>query len=110
MKSKILFSAMFLAFLGLANFSVAQDGSFTRNHPRRAEVNHRLNKQDQRIHDRVRNGDISRREAHRLYHKNHRIRNEEGRMAYRHGGHLSRHDYKRLNRQENRLNRRIIRS
>jgi hypothetical protein len=110
MKSKILFSAMLLAFLGFANFSMAQDGSLARNHPRRAEVNHRLDNQDRRIHNRVKNGDISRREAHRLHHKTHRIRKEERRMAYRHGGHLSRHDYKKLNRQENRLNRRIVRS
>ena len=60
MKSKLLFSAVFVAFLGIANISMAQDGSFSKNHPRRAEVNHRLNHQDRRINHKLRNGDISR--------------------------------------------------
>lgn len=110
MKSKILFSAMFVAFLGIANISMAQDGKFEKNRPRRAEVNHRLNNQDRHIHNKVRRGDMSHREAHNLHRQDHRIRKEERRMAYRHGGHLSRHDYKKLNRQENRINHRIVRS
>lgn len=110
MKSKILFSALFVAFLGLANVSMAQDGSFAKNHPRRAEVNHRLYKQHQRIHQKFRDGDITRHQAHKLYHRDRRIRHEERRMAYRHGGHLSGHDYRKLNRQENRMNQRIIKS
>jgi hypothetical protein len=107
MKSKFLFSAMFIAFLGFANISMAQDGSFAKNHPRRSEVNHRLNNQDRRIHQKVRNGDISRREAHNLHRQDHRIRKEERRMAYRHGGHITRHEQNRLNKQENHMSRRI---
>jgi hypothetical protein len=110
MKSKLLFSALFVAFLGIANISMAQDGGFAKNHPRRAEVNQRLNNQDRRISHKFRNGDISRRQARHMYHRNHQIRREERRMAYRHNGHLSRRDDYRLNRQENRANRRIIRS
>ncbi len=101
---------MFVAFLGIANISMAQDGRYEKNHPRRSEVNHRLNNQDRRIHNKVKHGDMSRHEAHNLRRQDHRIRKEERRMAYRHGGHLSRHDYNRLNRQENRVNHRIIRS
>ena len=48
MKSKLLFSALFIAFLGIANVSLAQDG-FAKTHPRRAEVNQRLKNQDHRI-------------------------------------------------------------
>ena len=68
---------MFVAFLGFANISMAQDGSFVKNHPRRAEVNQRLQNQDRRIHNKVRNGDISRHQAHNLHRKDHRIRREE---------------------------------
>jgi hypothetical protein len=110
MKSKILFSAFFVAFLGMANISMAQDGSFAKNHPRRSEVNQRLKNQDHRIHHKMKNGDISRRQAHRLHQRDHRIRHEERRMAYRHNGHLTRHEQYKLNRQENRVNRRIVRS
>jgi uncharacterized protein YdaT len=110
MKSKIVFSVLFIAFLGIANISMAQDGSFAKNHPRRAEVNHRLNKQEHRIHHKVKNGDMSRRMAHHLQHREHQIRKEERRMASRHGGHINRHEQQRLNRQENHMSRKIHRA
>ncbi len=110
MKSKLLFSAILVAFLGIANISMAQDGNFAKNHPRRAEVNQRLNNQDRRINRDVRNGDISRRQANRLHQRDHQIRREERRMAYRHDGHITKRDQNRLNRQENHMSRRIHRA
>jgi hypothetical protein len=110
MKSKLLFSAILVAFLGIANISMAQDGNFAKNHPRRAEVNQRLNNQDRRINRDVRNGDISRRQANRLHQRDHQIRREERRMAYRHDGHITRREQNRLNRQENHMSRRIRRA
>lgn len=110
MKSKLLFSALFVVFLGIANISMAQDGDFAKTHPRRAEVNHRLNNQDRRINHDVRNGDMSRREARNLHQRDHQIRHEERRMASRHGGHITRHEQSRLNRQENHTSRRIRRA
>ncbi|HEY2650148.1 MAG TPA: hypothetical protein VGI38_13200 [Puia sp.] len=109
MKSKLLFAALFIAFLGIANVSMAQEG-FAKNHPRRAEVNQRLKNQDHRINHKMRKGDISKRQAYRMHRRDHQIHKEERRMAYRQGGHISRHEQYRLNRQENRMNRRIIRS
>jgi hypothetical protein len=109
MKSKLLFSVLFIAFLGMANVSLAQDG-FEKNHPRQAEVNQRLKNQHHRINRKMRRGDISKRQAHYMHRRDHRIRQEERRMAYRHGGHISGHEQYRLNRQENRLNRKFIRS
>ena len=110
MKSTLLISGLLAAFLGMANISMAQDGSFAKHHPRRAEVNHRLNNQDRRIRHKMRNGYISRHEAHRLHRRDHRIRRDERRMAYRHGGHISRHEQHRLNHRENRINRKITRA
>ncbi len=55
MKSKLLFSALFIAFLGIANVSLAQDG-FAKNHPRRAEVNQRLKNQHHRINREIEKG------------------------------------------------------
>jgi hypothetical protein len=109
MKSKLLFSALFIAFLGIANVSLAQDG-IAKNHPRRAEVNQRLRNQDHRIHQKMKRGDISRSRAYHMHRRDQHIRQEERRMAYRHNGHISRHEQYRLNRQENRMNHRIIRS
>ncbi len=110
MKSKLLFSALFIAFLGIANVSMAQDGGFAKNHPRRSEVNHRLYKQNRHIHNKVRHGDMSRHEAHNLHRRDHQIRREERRMAFRHDGHITRHEQNRLNRQENHMNRKIHRA
>jgi hypothetical protein len=107
MKSKFLFSAMFLIFLAIANFSFAQDGSFAKNHPRRTEVNQRLHNQNHRINHKFKKGDISRHQAYRMHQRDHRIRMEERRMAFRHNGHISRHQQYRLNRQEDRLSHRI---
>jgi hypothetical protein len=72
MKSKILFSALFITFLGIANISMAANDGFSGNHPRRAEVNQRLRNQHHRIHYKMNHGDISRRQAHRLHHQDHR--------------------------------------
>jgi hypothetical protein len=110
MKSKLLFSALFVAFLGIANVSMAQDGNFAKNHPRRAEVNQRLNNQDRRINHDVRDGDMSRRQVNHLHQRDHQIRREERRMASRHDGHITRHEQNRLNRQENHVSRRIHRA
>ncbi len=110
MKSKLLFSALFVGFLAIANIAMAQDGNFAKNHPRRAEVNQRLNNQDRRINRDVRNGDMGRRQANRLHQRDHQIRREERRMAYRHDGHITRREQNRLNRQENHMSHRIHRA
>jgi hypothetical protein len=109
MKSKLLVSTLVIAFLGFANVSWAQDG-FAKNHPRRAEINQRLNHQYHRINQKMRRGDITRRQAYRMHLRDRQIRREERRMAFRHGGHITRHEQYRLNREENRMNRNIIRS
>ena len=110
MKSKLLFSALFLAFIGFVQTSKAQDGSYAKNHPRRTEVNHRLEKQNNRIHDKVKDGEMSRSQAHQLHREDHRIRKEEQRMASRHNGHLTKHEQHKLNRQENHVSRQIHRA
>jgi hypothetical protein len=110
MKSKFLFSALFIAFLGFANISQAQDGNFDKNHPRRAEVNQRLKNQDRRINNKRKEGDISKGQASRMHRRDHQIRREERRMAYRHDGHITRHEQNKLNRQENHVSRRIHRA
>jgi hypothetical protein len=96
-----------IAFLGISTSSFAQTGKWDENHPRRAEVNGRLNNQDRRIHEERREGEIGRGQAARLHREDHRIRNEERRMAARDNGHITRRDQARLNRQENRVSRRI---
>ena len=83
------------------------DTPWQAQHPRRAEVNSRLSNQRGRIHQEVREGEMSHAQAARLHHADHRIRTQERRMAARHGGHLTRREQGRLNREENHVSRRI---
>ncbi len=107
MKSKLLFSGLMLAFLGFASVTKAQDGSFDRNHPRRAEVNGRLANQNARIDNKVKDGDLSKAQAATLHHEDHAIRKEEQRDAAKHDGHITKHEQNKLNRQENHVSHRI---
>ncbi len=96
-----------IAFLGISISSFAQTGKWDQTHPRRAEVNGRLNNQDRRIHEERKEGEISYAKAARLHRQDHRIRHEERAMASRHNGHITGREQARLNRQENRVGRRI---
>jgi hypothetical protein len=105
-RSAILFtSALMLA--GTAVVSLAAEGKFDQTHPRRAEVNHRLNNQDQRIHNEVKEGDMSKGKAERMHKEDRHIRHEERAMASRDGGHISKREQDKLNRQENKVSRQI---
>jgi hypothetical protein len=83
------------------------DTPWQAQHPRREEVNSRLANQRGRIHQEVREGEMSHRQAARLHRTDHRIRMQERRMAARRGGHISPREQARLNREENHVSRRI---
>jgi hypothetical protein len=102
----VAFAATILAGSAAPAFA---DTPWQEDHPRREEVNNRLNNQDHRINQERREGEIGRGEARQLHREDHRIRNEERRMAARDGGHITRADQHILNRQENRVSRQIAR-
>ena len=106
MNSKI-FTIALIASLGISVSSFAQTGKWDQNHPRRTEVNSRLNNQDRRIHQERKEGEISHAKAARLHRQDHSIRREERHMASRHNGHITGREQARLNRQENHVSRRI---
>jgi hypothetical protein len=62
MRSTILFTAALLLG-GMTVSSFAADGDFNKDHPRRAEVNKRLNNQDKRIRKEVKEGDMTKAQA-----------------------------------------------
>jgi hypothetical protein len=97
-----------LAIMGLVLAGGAASGASAQPlHPRRAEVNERLIHQHHRIREARLEGEISARKAWRLHRAEHRIHRQEIRFAHRHGGHLTRHEQRRLNREENRVGRHI---
>ncbi|ANB77253.1 hypothetical protein [Paraburkholderia phytofirmans] len=96
-------AALALSFAGTASAQT----SWNATHPRRAEVNHRLANQDRRIHQEVREGEMSHAEAARLHRDDHQIRQEERDMASQNGSHITRREDYALNQQENRASRQI---
>jgi hypothetical protein len=96
-------AALSVAFIGTASAATNWDAS----HPRRAEVNLRLANQDRRIHQEVREGEMSPNKAIRLHRDDHQIRREERLMASQNGGHITRQEGRALNQQENRVSRQI---
>ncbi len=94
------------AVIALSGAATAQT-TFDQNHPARAEVNGRLVRQDARIHEERAEGEINGRQAHRMHMADRRIRRQERRFAYNHGGRISHAEQHRLNREENRVSNRI---
>jgi hypothetical protein len=78
-----------------------------KEHHRRAEVNHRLNRQDRRIHEEVKEGDMTKQQAAKLHKEDKQIRQEERDMAVQNGGHITKQEQKTLNQQENKVSKQI---
>jgi len=97
----------------LAVFTVGMAGSafaenaWERAHPRRDQVNDRLEHQNSRINQAYRDGELTRGQARQLHREDHRIRREERYMAAMNGGHITRGEQRVLNRQENFVSRQI---
>jgi hypothetical protein len=77
------------------------------DHPRRAQVNSRLDNQNRRIKEGVQSGKLSRKQANQLHAEDHAIRQEERAMAAQHGGHITKSEQRELNHQENQVSRQI---
>jgi hypothetical protein len=105
-RSAILVTASLLLGSMTVN-TFAAEGQFDKDHPRRAEVNQRLDNQDKRINKEVKEGEISKAKAANLHKKDHQIRKEERIMASQNGGHITKQEQKTLNQQENAVSKQI---
>lgn len=83
------------------------EGKWAHNHPRRHQVNQRLDNQNARINREVREGEMTRGQARDLHTEDHAIRQEERTMAGEHHGHITRQEQRELNQQENVVSRQI---
>ena len=95
-----------IAFVASAS-SGAIAGSWAQNHPRREQVNDRLQNQNRRINNELKEGDISQRQANQFHREDRQIRQEERDMAGQNGGHITTLEQKTLNQQENHVSRQI---
>jgi hypothetical protein len=72
-----------------------------KTHPRRDQVNDRLARQNARIHQEVKEGDLTKTQAAALHKDDRQIRGEKRAMASQNGGHITKSEQKVLNQQEN---------
>jgi hypothetical protein len=101
MKRTILFAvALATAGLGMAT---SADAGWRAQHPRRAEVNARLNNQAHRIHVEHKEGEITAAQAHDLHAEDRGIRGQERFDASHDSGHITRTEQTQLNREENQV-------
>ena len=101
----IALTALFFGSVAINSF--AEEGKFDKNHPRRAQVNKRLNNQNKRIHKEVKEGEISKGQAANMHKEDRQIRQEERGMASQNGGHITKQEQKTLNQQENGVSQQI---
>jgi hypothetical protein len=81
--------------------TASADDSWQKDHPRRAEVNGRLDNQNARIHQDVKDGTLTKGQARTLHRDDHQIRSEERDMASQNGSHITKSEQHVLNQQEN---------
>jgi hypothetical protein len=105
-KSILGVTALAFAIAGAANVASAET-QWQKNHPRRTEVNARLNNQNKRIRTEVKEGEMSKAQAAALHKDDHQIRREERAMASQNGGHITKTEQKALNQQENAVSKKI---
>ncbi len=113
MKSKtvtrkvLALTALVALFAGATSSTFAADTQWEKNHPRREQVDHRLENQKDRIANEVKEGEMSKGKAARLTAKDRKIRHEERMMASQNGGHITKSEQKVLNEQENTVSKQI---
>ncbi|HSZ11541.1 MAG TPA: hypothetical protein VK759_05165 [Rhizomicrobium sp.] len=105
-KSLILAAASAIFALGTAA-SASAETVWQDHHPRRVEVNHRLERQDTRINREYREGKIGYWRMRYEHAEDHRIALQERFDARFDHGHITRGEDMRLNHEENTVNRQI---
>jgi hypothetical protein len=100
-------AAAFALLSSLAGAAMATETTWEKHHPRRDQVNDRLENQNKRIHQQVKQGDLSQSQAAALHKDDHMIRQEERDMAKLDKGHITAADQKALDQQENVVSKQI---
>jgi hypothetical protein len=95
------------AFAAGMTTSALADTTWQQNHPRREQVNNRLANQNARIHQEVKEGELSKGQAARLHKDDRQIRGEERAMASQNNSHITKQEQAALNQQENRVSNKI---
>jgi len=95
-----------LLVLGFSTTAMAET-KWERQHPRRDQVNDRLERQNARIRQERREGELTGKQAAALHKDDRQIRQEERLMARQDGGHITKQEQRTLNAQENAVSKQI---
>ncbi len=106
LRRTLIVSATLALLAGFATTASAET-QWQKDHPRRTQVNKRLNNQDKRINQERKEGEITKGQAAKMHKQDHQIRQEERDMASQNGGHITKQEQKTLNQQENKESRKI---
>ena len=105
--TKLAIAAFASSVLVASAGSALADTRWEQNHPRRDQVNDRLENQNKRIKKEVKEGEMSKQKAAQLHRDDRKIRKEERLMASQNGGHITKTEQKALNQQENAVSKQI---
>jgi hypothetical protein len=105
-RTALTVAAATMTLAGVTHTALA-DTQWQKDHPRREQVNNRLANQNKRIHNEVKEGEMSKAQAAQLHNEDHQIRREERAMASQNGGHITKSEQKVLNQQENQVTKQI---
>jgi hypothetical protein len=106
-RSVLTVAAATVALSGLVANAMADESQWQKDHPRRTEVNGRLNNQNKRINQEEKSGQITKSQAKQLHSEDHSIRQEERTMASTNNGHITKTEQHALNQQENQVSQQI---
>lgn len=106
---KAALATVLLALVAASGSAMAQDHDtkWEKTHPRRDQVNDRLQVQNKRINHEVKEGELTKAQAHKLRAEDRQIRQEEHNMARQNGGHITKEEQHVLNHQENVVSKQI---
>ena len=106
--SKSIIAALAVIFVSTSSgVAFAAETQWQKDHPRRTQVNKRLNNQNARIKQERKEGEITKGQAAKLHKEDRQIRQEERSMASQNGGHITKQEQRTLNQQENAVSRQI---
>ena len=106
-RSKVNSVVLAIVLLSGVVGSASAETKWERNHPRRDQVNDRLQNQSRRINQELREGEITKGQAHQLHSEDRAIRNEERTMSKLNNSHITSAEQKALNQQENAVSQQI---
>ncbi len=113
--NKLLLGSAALFALSLAPIAAHAEGpgnptggNFAKKHPRRNEVNTRVDNQRERINEGEASGKLTKQQAHQLKANDRAIKQQEHAEVKANGGHLTKGEQRQLNQEEN-ANSKLIR-